>query len=250
MNFNDIAYIPPTVNVFQYHWDFGVQGTASDTSILPGPTFTYPDTGKYLVHLRVGFTENSNTCLDTATAWVYVYPTFTTGFTESVPCTDSEVVFNNQTVSTSGPVTSILWNFGDNTTSTVSSPTHSFATAGNYFVTLTEQNSVGCSATIVNMINVSSCVSSVPDIADEMNISLYPNPAKDLTHLHYNIPASARLIQLAVYDQLGQLLMNKVLPLNTGSFVVDVRDMANGVYNYCLLVNGQEVMHDKFLVLK
>ena len=250
VNFSNAIYNSSPPDSLTYLWDFGVPGAGADTSNLASPSFTYPDTGKYLVHFVVRNSENGQNCSDTAAAWVFVYPSFGVTFSATTACVDSLVYFDSQTISTSGPLTSIIWDFGDNSTSSIPDPVHSYRAAGTYFVTLTEQNSQGCSVTVENTVHISGCVNSISSISEEMDLSLYPNPVKDITFLHYNVTSLAITIQMAIYDQLGQLLMNKTLPITADSFAIDVRDMANGVYNYCLMVNGQVVMHNKFLVLK
>ena len=57
----------------------------------------------------------------------------------------------------SSSFTNFLWNFGDGTTSTSPNPTHSYPTPGNYIVTLTLTNSLGCvsvKSDTINVINV------------------------------------------------------------------------------------------------
>src|SRR5262249_30300576 len=54
-----------------YHWDFGVTGINTDTSNIFSPTYTYPDTGIYIVKLVV---NPGKPCTDTMSKPVYVYP--------------------------------------------------------------------------------------------------------------------------------------------------------------------------------
>ena len=57
----------------------------------------------------------------------------------------------------SSSFTNFLWNFGDGTTSTSPNPTHSYPNPGNYIVTLTLTNSLGCvsvKSDTINVINV------------------------------------------------------------------------------------------------
>lgn len=55
----------------EYHWDFGVPELTTDTSSLFNPTYTYQDTGIYVVTL---ITNPGKPCTDTLRQPVFVYP--------------------------------------------------------------------------------------------------------------------------------------------------------------------------------
>ena len=79
-------------SVTSYLWDFGVPNTNTDTSSQATPVFTYPDTGLYILKLKV---NTINGCLDSALAPVKVYPGFTPGFTVTGSCYQSPFLFKN-----------------------------------------------------------------------------------------------------------------------------------------------------------
>lgn len=62
----------------------------------------------------------------------------------------------------SGSFSSILWNFGDNVTSSESAPQHQYAAAGEYTVSLMAVNNLDCE----NTETVTVSVSPVPDLSD------------------------------------------------------------------------------------
>lgn len=64
------------------------------------------------------------------------------------------VNFNNTSSMSSGSLTTYNWNFGDNTTSAVKNPTHTYANPGTYLVTLIVGSNSGCFDTTVNLITV------------------------------------------------------------------------------------------------
>lgn len=145
---------PPANNPMWFHWDFGVAGTSTDTSNLQSPSFTYPDSGAYLVTLIVyKAAGNGETCQDTTQAIVYVYPTFNTDFTTADVCSDFPAVFTDGSTSTGGAITQWRWNFGDGGTSTLTNPTHQY-NPGTYNVTLISQNDKGCKDTATKTINI------------------------------------------------------------------------------------------------
>jgi gliding motility-associated-like protein len=146
---------PPASNPIWYHWDFGVAGATNDTSASPHPTFTYPDTGGYLVTLVVyKAAGNGQTCEDSTQAMVYVYPSFSTDFTTADVCTNVPAQFNDGTISTGGPITQWRWDFGDGNTNTTPNPGHTYASPGTFNVTLISQNDKGCKDTAQKSITI------------------------------------------------------------------------------------------------
>lgn len=111
-----------------YLWNFGDGGT----STLQNPSHIYAATGNYNVSLAV---TSSNGCTDTLRRTNFVtIQNINTAFTapDSV-CVLTPANFTN----TSTPAgQSILWNFGDATSSTSINPIKAFTTPGTYFVQL------------------------------------------------------------------------------------------------------------------
>jgi gliding motility-associated-like protein len=60
-----------------YFWDFGEPTLTNDTSNLFSPTYTYQDTGKYIVTL---IANRGKPCSDTVKKEVYAYPTLIVNF--------------------------------------------------------------------------------------------------------------------------------------------------------------------------
>jgi len=114
-----------------YLWRFG-DGEISD---LPNPTHTYTAAGVYTVTLTVSNAAGSDTV--TRTRYITVNPVpvqadFAASPTSGLaPLT---VVFTN---TSTGDYTASLWDFGDEVTSTLESPTHTYAVGGFFTVTLT-----------------------------------------------------------------------------------------------------------------
>lgn len=152
MSFSNL--IPsPLINT--YFWDFGVLTATNDTSNLATPTFTYPDTGIYIIKL---VTNRNQQCSDSVTAPVSVYPGFFPGFTVAGSCITNPFQFTDTTLTNYGVVNSWSWNFGDLTTladtSHLQNPQWTYSTSGPKTVTLTVTNSKGCLKTISLPINV------------------------------------------------------------------------------------------------
>ncbi|MES2779873.1 MAG: PKD domain-containing protein, partial [Bacteroidota bacterium] len=151
----DLTPPPPTTNPISYHWDFGVNNATNDTSNQFAPTFTFPDTGSYLVRLiAIKNAGGGLSCTDTTYAYVYVYPTFDADFITGNVCEDSAAHFTSQIVSTHGNINLWNWRFGDGNTSTQSNPSHSYSSPGNYSVTLIGGNDLGCRDTAQKNITI------------------------------------------------------------------------------------------------
>lgn len=126
------ATVTPTGTApFSYHWSNN--GNAATISGLAG--------GNYIVTVTDG-----NGCVSTAIVNVATMDTppvadFLVNNAENVAiCLGAEVAFTD--LSTNTP-TQWAWNFGDGQTSNVQNPTHTYASAGNYTVSLTVTNQDG-----------------------------------------------------------------------------------------------------------
>ena len=111
-------------------WDFG----DSVTGTLESPTHTYTTEGAYTVTLTVTGPGGSDD--EVKVGYITVYEPVSAGFTANpmqgiVPL---EVTFTNQST---GDYTASLWDFGDEVTSTLESPTHTYTVAGVYTMSLT-----------------------------------------------------------------------------------------------------------------
>lgn len=120
-------------NAGTFSWQF--PGGQPATSNLTNPVVQYSTSGTYPVTLTAVNGSGSNSI--TKTGYITVQIIATSGFTYTI---------NGQTVSftnTSVGATSYLWNFGDGQTSTLASPSHTYATGGVYTVTLSSTNDCG-----------------------------------------------------------------------------------------------------------
>ena len=75
-------------------------------------------------------------------------------FVHTPACYGSAVGFTNTSTIASGTITDWSWNFGDAGTSLLQHPSHLYAIAGNYGVSLTTTSSSGCSASALLPITV------------------------------------------------------------------------------------------------
>ncbi len=94
--------------------------------------------------LLVAFDAATN-CYDTSRVRVVISepPASNFTFTNNNQCAGTLITFTNNAAKVY-PYTTYLWDFDDGTTSTLKNPTHTYAAAGSYNVTLTTINSPAC----------------------------------------------------------------------------------------------------------
>jgi gliding motility-associated-like protein len=154
----------------QLQWDFVDPTTApNNVSTIPNPVHSFSAGGTYPVKLRVITTEG---CYADATKNVALSAVPVAAFTQSASTCETVAVAFNSTTSTIAPVGTIstwAWNFGDpssgaNNTNATQNPSHTFATANNYTVSLTVTSSTGC-----------------PSVPLTKTITVSPKPVADFT---------------------------------------------------------------------
>lgn len=128
---------------FKYKWDFGVNGILTDTSSEFSPTYTYTDTGTYIVKLIV---NEGSSCPDSILRIVKVYPDFNTDFEYTgLLCPNSPIFFTDKSTSLFDKVNYWNWDFNDGTIDSIQNPLHIFPNIGKDFqVTLISGNKYGC----------------------------------------------------------------------------------------------------------
>ncbi|MBI4945394.1 MAG: PKD domain-containing protein [Bacteroidetes bacterium] len=117
-----------SIGKITYTWRFG-DGSAPLTT--NSPSHTYTASGTYNVTLII----NQNGCIDSIVKpnYITIQNVVADFITPALACTGQAAMFNNTTT----PVgTTSKWDFGDAGVSTLTSPSHSYAAAGTYTVTL------------------------------------------------------------------------------------------------------------------
>lgn len=142
-----------STSAFTFMWSFGDPTTTNDTSSQQYPSWTYPDTGYYLVTL---ITNPQWPCRDTDQAWVAIYPFLVAEFDWSGSmCMNTPVVFSDSSTNNIGNIIKWEWDFGDGTPkSYLQNPTHTYATSGVKSVTLVVTNDMGCTDTAKHLLQI------------------------------------------------------------------------------------------------
>jgi large repetitive protein len=121
-----------------YSWNFG-DGT---TSTEQNPAYTYTNAGRYTVKLTVTNAGGSNTMTKGNYITVKAPPAPVATFI-GAPTSGKGPLAVQFTDASTGVVTSYKWDFGDGTSSTQQSPSHTYIAARSYTVKLTVSNTVG-----------------------------------------------------------------------------------------------------------
>ncbi|MDX5319667.1 MAG: PKD domain-containing protein [Bacteroidota bacterium] len=142
--FVDGSIIPAGTPSYEWNFGDGNMGTGAN------PSHQYTTPGVYVVSMKV----TANGCSDEATHYVTYAPRAVPDFTPSATsCNNDAVVFTNGSTLSSGNM-GYSWNFGDNTTSTSTNPSHDYSIFGAIDVTLTVTTDYGCVDQITKQINL------------------------------------------------------------------------------------------------
>lgn len=134
--------------------------------------------------------------------------------------TGAEVSFTNE----SAPFDSLLWTFGDETTSTEDNPIHVYPANGVYMVSLTTIK-CGKSSTITKTVQINSDLGVGPFNAG--NITLYPNPIAGEVSVKLN--KTYKSIDVVVVDVLGNIILKNSFK-DSSSVSFDTGHLSSGTY--------------------
>jgi PKD repeat protein len=137
VSFDPSDSVDSGATISSYSWDFG-RGTGTSTAQQPTHAYTAP--GLYPVTLTV----SDGTHTATATEQVTVIGPPTASFTMPQPAiAEAPTTFDASNSTDAGTTLNYSWTFSDGGTPTGVSPSHTFASAGTYSVTLTVSNGLG-----------------------------------------------------------------------------------------------------------
>ncbi len=220
-----------------YTWNFGGLGS----STLANPSFTLP-AGIHLVCLRAQF----GTCIDSVCRVVKIDTvTCNASFTYSIfPDTASStrriVVFNN---TSTGNNLVYFWTFGvDSSVSGAQSPIHHYPVNGTYTACLVVRSLIdSCmDSTCITFTIAPDSTTSISDPDLLSGIKIYPVPFNDMIHIdmHAN---KAGMMDIAVYDMVGRLRMEKTTLVEFGSnkLEMNLAELSHGFYTIELKIDNQ-----------
>ncbi len=164
------AGIPDPDLVERYVWVF--ENGDSITTVFDTLLYSFNQGVHDVQHLVVGI----NGCRDSVTYvdYIRVDSNFKANFSflPTNPCTNDPVQFTNGSTSELG-ITSLQWSFSAGGGSTLTNPPYVFPSAGNYTVSLTATNTIGCTDTETKSIQVGL---NVPTISPFQTTHCYNTP--------------------------------------------------------------------------
>lgn len=131
-------------SIISWNWDFGDATTADTTQ---NPAHVYAGEGTYNVTLNV---SSGFGCTNSITTAVTIYGSPIANFTVTPPSGNvgNDIFFNDASTPNPRPIVFWSYDFDDSTTVNAADVVHSFDPEGEYNVTLTVIDDVGCSDTI------------------------------------------------------------------------------------------------------
>lgn len=199
------------------------QHIAYDGFTTPLPA-TYVATSGNSYHVKIAVTDMGDQVFDSG---VFISIGSLGGSDTLQPPADAQVAINGNTVSVenlSSYATSWLWDFGDGYTSTERYPgPHTYATDGEYTITLTTQNFC-CTDTYTTVVQIGEIVNNTTDL-NAVPFELFPNPATD---------------QLTIQAPLGEPLQYEITDVSGRSFkrgncqgteTINLNGLTPGVYH-------------------
>lgn len=151
-HFSNTSSVSLPATITNYLWIFG---DAGPTSNLQTPAHNYTTAGTYNVTL---VTTTANGCSDALTTPANVFDAPIPSFTFNNNCLYNTSIFTNtSTAPLMGTISNWVWDFGDGSPLNTSlvSPTHAYASPGNYQVSLiTHSSNLGCSDTLTDTISI------------------------------------------------------------------------------------------------
>ena len=228
----------PLIPTTSYHWISLLHGTFIDT-LMDSVWLRYDTVGAY--HLNISATNICGSANSSSTINVIAPPTL---FIRDSLHNMTAYFFD--TVSTTIGNT-YLWRFGDGATGNVRNPVHTYSAMGNYTVTLIVTNTCGTDSA---QLQVNSL--GINEIANQNQISLFPNPNNGNFTLSYNLNNTVGTSKLILTDIAGRNIYSYGLAGNAGKENIRI-PLNNGIYFWKITTGtdilGTEISGGKLVIL-
>lgn len=230
-----------------YYWYFS-DGTSS-TLKDPVKTFTTP--GYKTIHLTIS--DSAQGCFSSTMDTAVLTPSPVLCQASFSLATDTAQPFHFYILNTSTIRSSstFFWDFGDGTSSTLMTPSHTYANFGYYFVCLSVFDSI-CSSTFCDSIGMDSngvllkqgafgfetldfttvsTATAIRELNKTPEYTIYPNPSNGNVFIDYTFQSEAPLT-IEVTDITGKVVKNKHTTGLSGKHTetIDIADLQPAIY--------------------
>ncbi len=141
-----VVFNNTSINYSIINWSFGDGNVSNNVN----PSNFYLNPGDYFVKVVV---ENNNSCKDSATQMVRVYPVPTADFLV-INADSCKLPAQVLTSNTSLGSTNYFWNFGNGFTSNTTNSNSFYNAPGTYFIKLVATNQYGCQDSIIKDVTI------------------------------------------------------------------------------------------------
>ena len=123
--------------------------------------------------------------------------------------------------------TSFYWSFGDGTTSTEQSPTHKFAEAGTYQVTLEVADKCGSNSSVVSVVVDENALGFEDEFQKDLQV--FPNPSAGAITISSKEKFNL-LEEVYVYDASGKVVYTRSFSLPVSEHKLELNGVQSGYY--------------------
>lgn len=226
-------------DITSYSWSF--PGGTPSSSSSPNPSITYDQAGDYLVSLAVsnaGETDN------------YIQSSFIS--VTSSPSVDFnyEILNNNfiqfyNLTEFDGVTPEYFWDFGDNESSSQTTPLHEYDSDETYSVSLTASNSCG-STEVIQTINIGEL--AILERNQHSELTIFPIPANELINIRLS-GEKLGLYTMKILNGLGQTL--RAGQVNKTAQILDLEintsNLSSGAY-ILTIESEKERFNEKIII--
>jgi hypothetical protein len=221
-------YSTASTNIISWNWDLGDGTTSNQQNVY---SHTYTANGTYNVCLTI---MTSDSCVSTYCDTVVincnpVTPSCQADFTAILDTTvANSTTFNFVDQSTSSsPIVQMLWDYGDGNLSTLSNPTHTYASSGAYWVCLTIVTLDSCVSNYCDSIYTDPAA-SIAELMSFGELNIFPNPAQGSAVVSFDA-SMGQEYALELYDLTGSIV-RKLEGVYDGNVRVNKNDLPSGLY--------------------
>ena len=243
-----------------YIWNFGDGTLPYATGSKNNVTHSYLNAGTYTYSMTL--IDSINNCTSTFTDSVIIQSSSSCSASYSVS-KDTSTAFGVILTNTSSDSAThtYSWDFGDGNSATGRTPSHQYQSFGSYSVCLTITDSIlNCFSTFCDTIGMDSLgnlkagfglrvvVPTTVGISEEEkslnNISVYPNPAKNILSL--DLRNVDQKLDIKILDLSGRTVLENINNPIGNIEIIDISSLENGVY-FILLNDGTSQKTEKFI---